>query len=233
MRDEITVCLLRHGKTPGNIKRGYIGCRTDEDLSETGIRELETYAREGRYPKADIVFLSPMKRCRQTAKIVWPDLIFGGKYETVQDLRECDFGDFDGKSYSELSGVPDFQHWVDSDGMGAFPGGEDPRDFQKRSTDAFLCAMDAILLIPSIHSAAFAVHGGTIMSIMNSLTTPAQKRERRRVSGRPDQGEAGNGYYDWHVTNGDGFCAAVSREEWERTHRFSLVRSILPVEEVE
>ena len=38
----------------------------------------------------------------------------------VEDFRECDFGAFDGKSYAELNGVPDYQHWVDSDGMGDF-----------------------------------------------------------------------------------------------------------------
>ena len=52
MAEEIRICLVRHGKTEGNVRRGYIGCRTDEDLCERGRKELETYKSEGRYPAA-------------------------------------------------------------------------------------------------------------------------------------------------------------------------------------
>lgn len=212
MRDEIKVCLVRHGKTPGNIRRGYIGCRTDEDLAETGKAELQKYARGGIYPEMEYLFLSPMKRCRQTAEIVWPGLLEEGRFQVVNDLRECDFGDFDGKSYAELDGVPDFQHWVDSDGNGAFPNGEDPKDFRKRSTEAFLGCLDRIVKM-DIGSAAFSVHGGTVMSVLTRFGVPEK------------------GYYDWHVWNGDGYECTIRREEWERTHHFSKVRKLLPEEE--
>ncbi len=252
MREDYTIILVRHGRTPGNIRRGYIGCRTDEDLAEAGRQELRRYSEAGRYPQADFLFLSPMKRCRQTAEIIWPGLIDKQRYEIIENLRECDFGDFDGKSYSELNGVPDFQHWVDSNGMDPFPNGESPKDFQDRSAEAFLRALDLFFretaddvpeaaseasetaddvpeaaseasetaAVPSaadsLSRAAFAVHGGTIMSVMQRFA-PEEDKDR--------------GYYDWHVFNGDGFVCTINRREWERTHRFTSIRKILPEEE--
>lgn len=241
MREDYTIILVRHGKTPGNIRRGYIGCRTDEDLAEAGKEELQSYVDQKRYPEADYLFMSPLKRCRQTAGIIWPDLIDRRRYEIIENLKECDFGDFDGKSYAELNGVPDFQHWVDSNGLGAFPGGESPKDFQERSAEAFLLALDMLFRMgvsgeeklaeagdaPGAacrfpersvrpEAAAFAVHGGTIMSVMQRFAPEEDK---------------GKGYYDWHVWNGDGYECTIRREEWERTHHFSKVRKLLPEEE--
>lgn len=214
MENEIRICLLRHGKTPGNIRRGYIGSRTDENLDNAGRQELMEYKKKGYYPDADFLYMSPMKRCRQTAEIVWPDLLLPGHASCmiIQDLRECDFGDFDGKSYSELDGVPDFQHWVDSDGMGSFPGGEDPEDFRKRSADAFLRAL-LDMKERGLKSAACAVHGGTVMSVLSAF------------------GPAGRSYYDWHVINGDGYEVTVRWDTWDSTHRFSSVRRLLPEED--
>ena len=79
--------LIRHGKTQGNIEHRYIGCRTDEPLCETGKEALKS--RE--YPRAARVFASPMLRCIQTAGILYPYLT----PETIDDLRECDFGEFE------------------------------------------------------------------------------------------------------------------------------------------
>ena len=62
MAEEIRICLVRHGKTEGNVRRGYIGCRTDEDLCERGRKELETYKSEGRYPAAERLYRSQIGR---------------------------------------------------------------------------------------------------------------------------------------------------------------------------
>ena len=61
----LKIYLIRHGKTQGNLSGKYIGARTDEPLCQEGIRELEGK----NYPKAELLFVSPMKRCRQTGEI--------------------------------------------------------------------------------------------------------------------------------------------------------------------
>ena len=84
----------------------YIGSRTDEPLCREG-RELL----EGRfYPDVSRIYVSPMKRCVETARLIWPEM--SGRMIPVSDLRECDFGDFENKSYRELNGNPDYQAWM-------------------------------------------------------------------------------------------------------------------------
>ncbi len=84
------VVLIRHSKTAGNLKGRYIGT-TDEPLCEEGIRLLEGKT----YPTAELVYVSPMKRCRETASLIYPTLT--QREEPL--LRECDFGDFENKNY--------------------------------------------------------------------------------------------------------------------------------------
>lgn len=175
----MTVNFIRHGKTAGNLEKRYIG-RTDEPLCAEGIEEIKN----NKYPSCDIVISSPMKRCIQTADIIYPDKGF----IICDDLRECDFGDFEGKNYIELSENPDYQKWIDSNGTDTFPNGENPYDFRKRCTEIFLKAVGRY----KNRSLTFVVHGGTIMSVMEKFALP--KRD----------------YYGWQVKNGHGFVTEYS-----------------------
>lgn len=167
--------FIRHGKTVGNLEKRYIG-RTDEPLCAEGIAELKARS----YPECDIVFASPMKRCIETAKMIFPDR----EIIICNDLRECDFGDFEGKNYLELSDDPRYQKWVDSGGTLPFPNGEDTEKFKARCVRGFL-----EMLGKCGEPAAFVVHGGTVMAIFERLALPKR------------------GYYDYQVQNGGGYIA--------------------------
>ena len=127
------IVLIRHGATKGNLEKRYIG-RTDEDLCGEGIKKLKEYTCAGIYPPAQAVFSSPMKRCLSTAECIYPVQT----PQIVWNFRECDFGLFEGKNYKELTGNPQYQQWIDSNGTLPFPGGEALTDFKKRSVRAFL-----------------------------------------------------------------------------------------------
>ena len=151
--------LIRHGKTRGNLEKRYIGCRTDEPLTPEGAEQL----RQGQYPPVGRVYASPMRRCLETAEILYP----GVPKETVPDLRECDFGDFEGKNYAELNGDPQYQSWIDSGGTKDFPGGEKRDAFIHRSMQGFRAALGDIEISERV---IILCHGGTIMAIMSALT---------------------------------------------------------------
>ena len=66
-----------------------------------------------------------MKRCLETAEILFPEKL----YEHVPriqkaGLSECDFGTFEYKNYLELSGDAEYQYFIDTLGREGFPGGE-------------------------------------------------------------------------------------------------------------
>ncbi len=152
------IALLRHGATAGNLERRYVGS-TDEGLSSEGILTLKDI----RYPGADRVFVSPMKRALETARLIYPDAAI----TPVEGFRECDFGDFEYKNAPELSSDARYQAWIDSGGTLPFPGGESRAAFVRRS----LLAFDAIAHLLTGDCAIIA-HGGTLMAILSERALP-------------------------------------------------------------
>lgn len=184
-----TILLIRHGKTAGNLAKRYIG-RTDEPLCPEGIAAL----REISYPSCDMVIASPMVRCRQTAAILYPHR----PMRCYDGLRECDFGDFEGKTYRELSDNPDYIKWINSNGTLPFPHGEAHDDFKRRCISAF----DRAIAENTFDTAAFVVHGGTIMAILEAYAFPQRA------------------FYDYQVKNGHGFVTTF------KGHRLHIISTI-------
>ena len=106
------IILIRHFMTQGNLEHRYIGT-TDEPL-------LPGQAISYDYPEAEAVAVSPLKRCVETAEIIYP----GTRSYVCEELRECDFGLFENQSYEQLKDHPAYQEWLRSGGRVPFPGGE-------------------------------------------------------------------------------------------------------------
>ena len=170
----IPMLFIRHGATKGNLERRYIGC-TDEPLCAEGVAQLEKL-RPSLW-KPERLFVSPMLRTRQTAELLFPGL----PQETVEGFRETDFGVFEGKNAGELSGNPAYRAWVDSMCLDPIPQGESPAAFKARCRAAFL---DLLPAIPEETPAAFVVHGGVIMAILEAYARPQRD------------------FYDYHRGNG-------------------------------
>jgi alpha-ribazole phosphatase len=206
MEKQIQACekviFIRHGKTAGNERHAYVG-RTDEPLSELGRRELLLRKEAGEYPNEDqvaAVFVSPMLRCRQSAKVLFPNV---GQI-IIPEWSEMDFGDFEGKNYEQLNGTPAYQEWIDSNGTLPFPGGESRPHFVERVmkgyermkeilareiSDAEQVCLDeqqgCCLGEENQNAGSQAValvHGGTIMALFSTLY--------------------GDNYYNYQLENG-------------------------------
>ena len=167
--------LIRHGLTRGNLEGRYIGCRTDEGLCPEGIEALKKKT----FPPVGRVYASPMKRCLETAAILYP----GIPAEIVPAFRECDFGVFENHNYAELNGRADYQAWIDSGGEMPFPGGESRKEFSLRCLNAF----EELRERETKEDRALIVHGGTVMAIMEAFARPSA------------------GYYDFQIKNGQGW----------------------------
>ena len=183
--------LIRHGKTAGNLLGRYIGSRTDEPLCDEGREGLAGK----QLPEVERLYVSPMKRCVETAEILWPGFD-RKKMQKVTDLRDCDFGDFENKNYQELSGNADYQAWIDSNGTLPFPNGESMDAFKSRCLEAFARIVEEVSgaeqeWIASgktgIFRAGIVVHGGTIMAILEQYGYPKAT------------------YFDYQVKNGCGY----------------------------
>ena len=196
---KVKITWIRHGMTRANEEHRYLG-KTDEPLSEKGIRFLQEKKKKSFFNAPEFLYASPMKRCVQTAEI-----LFRRKPVLIPEWKEMDFGQFEGKNYEELKDNPDYQKWIDSNGTL-------PREqFIRRSMEGFDWMMSDILKRSEKNTGiqndtdtrylksnrgteipvVTVVHGGTIMAVLSSLT--------------------GGEYFDFQVKNGEGYETVL---EW-------------------
>ncbi len=157
--------LIRHGLTEANLKQQYIGS-TDMPLAAVGLSELQRLKNENDYPRVDKVYSSPMLRCKQTANVLYPskDIMI------IDNLREIDFGDFEGKTATELELDPRYADWA-AGRISAAPGGEDNTDFAKRLCIGLNEIVRDMMASNAEHSAVI-MHGGAIMMLLSSCAVP-------------------------------------------------------------
>ena len=161
-----TVYLIRHALTQGNLEGRYIG-QTDEELCREGLEQLEAMKNDYGYPYPNVVFTSGLKRCKQTAAILYPD-------KTPIEMRgfeECDFGEFEGHTADELEPYEEFSQWL-SGGEDARPlNGESNKEFAERVCDCFNKTVEG-LIKTGTQKAAIITHGGVIMTILSAFGLP-------------------------------------------------------------
>ena len=163
--------LLRHGQTEMSIDRRYSG-RGDVPLTEHG-RQQAAAAAKRIAAMPDVVgvpvLASPLTRAKQTAQAV-ADAI-GSRVETHQGLLETDFGEWEGRTFTEASERdPDLHRKWLGDSAVAPPGGES-FDAVARRVTAFL---DDVL----------AQHAGHTVLVVSHVT-PIKLLLRRALDAGP------------------------------------------------
>lgn len=165
--------FVRHSMTAGNLEHRYIGRKTDEPLCKQGIEFAKQQAKQWKELFPEYVFVSPMLRCRETALILFPNL----PQIIIPDLAECEFGQFEGKNFKELSDNAAYQKWIDSGGMLPFPGGESREEFFSRCCKA----LKQLVQSNVFETAAVVAHGGTFMAVLSEME------------------ESHTSYFDWKI----------------------------------
>ena len=191
----LKILMLRHGMTEGNSKGRYIGV-TNEPILE----EEKGLLRGMYFGKPDAVYCSPLKRCIETAQLLFPE----NRIFKVPEFRECDFGRFEGKTYQELLDEPVYQQWLESGVILSFPEGESKRGFQERCLEGFETVVETAGRMNQ-QFIAMIVHGGTIASVLDEYGFPEK------------------GYYDWFVKNLEGYKVRLSIPDFSKGDRKLIV----------
>jgi len=177
--------LIRHGTTRGNQEKRFIGV-TDEPLARSG----EELARQTSLPAVEHVYRSPLRRCAQTAALLWP-----GVGETViEELRETDFGPFEGRNHEELKDDPLYLRWLSQWGTGSAVAGESEKAARARACEG-LARLLAHAVANGFERAGVVSHGGTLRNLLWTYGRPARES-----------------YYDWALPNCGGYRVAVRGE---------------------
>ena len=188
--------LIRHGTTQGNLERRFIG-RLDVPLAPQG----EELARRvgSTLPAVDHIYRSPLRRCEQTAELLWP----GTAMTVIDELKETDFGPFEGKNHEELKDDPLYQAWIgqatDSHlNYAAMPVGESPEQVTER-VSVGLQKLVADALDWGFDRVGVVSHGGALMGLLTRYGRPVRE------------------YYGWMCPNCGGFRMALDPDTLELT----------------
>ena len=173
--------LIRHGLTDYNLDGRYCGT-LDPPLCKEGIDQLYDLMEQYDYPYVDEVYASPLLRARQTAEILFP----GCEYTAVENLREASFGQFEGKTMSQLMDNPEYSKWV-VPGSDYTPVGVEPaKAFYLRCREGLIQVVDD-MMSRGVTSAAVITHAGVISTALAALAYPKLSQ------------------YDWNCEAGQGF----------------------------
>lgn len=201
--------LIRTGRTFADSQKRYVG-QTDLPLCGQGREALHLLREEYRYPLAEMVYTSPLRRCRETAGILYPDTYT----ELLEGLKDMNLGEFEGKSFDDLKGNAVFTSWLQDSRSNTPPGGEEAAAFTHR---LILCigGMFRTMMAKGIASAAVVTHGGVIMTLLANLGLPRAP------------------LHQWAVAGGTGYTVLMTPEMWMRDGCFEVYRQIpeLPTED--
>ncbi|MDD5796091.1 MAG: histidine phosphatase family protein [Oscillospiraceae bacterium] len=184
--------FIRHGRIDETLKGAYIGT-TDVPLSETGKKELMELDEKYKYPGTMAVFTSPLKRCTQTAQILYPQQ----KPIVIEQLSECNFGEWEGKTADELKNEPDFEKWLSGSNEVKPPRGESNADFTRRVCNMFESIVQGVIKTGTTES-VIITHGGVIMTLLAVYGLPQAKP------------------FDWVMDNGFGYSVRITPLLWQR-----------------
>jgi len=155
--------LIRHAGIGPTWAGRYVG-RTDLPLGPDGLREAQGLAALVQSRKAGCCFSSPLARAAETARTIAQAA--GLAVEVDQDLREVDFGRWEGRTFAEIAAAdPDaVARWAAFGADFAFPGGE--------SLAAFLDRVSLAAERLAAHPAKVVMavtHGGVIRTMICRL----------------------------------------------------------------
>ena len=157
--------LVRHGETEWNVERRFQG-QSDIALSEVGREQAKQLAERFPLRQVDSVYSSDLSRARETAAQIAQK--FGCEVHPEADLREMNFGEWEGLSHEEIHRRwPEAESdlWLRPDLL-CTPGGETVQQVQERAMQT----IDRILATEPEDSAIVIVaHGAVIRSILCAM----------------------------------------------------------------
>jgi broad specificity phosphatase PhoE len=176
------IWLVRHGETEWS-RSGQHTSRTDLALTPAGEQQAEHLKRLLTGHSFALVLSSPMKRAVETCHLV------GLAPEISEDLREWDYGDYEGLTTAEIQKrVPDWTVWT-----GTAPNGESVEQVAIRAErviaralaaggDAALFGHGHLLRVLAARWVGLAPSGGRLLALSTaSVSVLGYERETRVI----------------------------------------------------
>jgi broad specificity phosphatase PhoE len=165
---------VRHGHNLANQHPRQLSHRVaDHPLTDLGVAQATALGRQlDRLPAPLAVYVSPLRRAVQTAEIIVE--CAGGAVTVVEELRELNVGELDGRRDAEAWAIHDrvLADWGAGRHDSAFPGGED----YYQATARFAVGLANVLRHPEGSRVLVVGHGAIlragVLAICPGAPTP-------------------------------------------------------------
>lgn len=161
--------IIRHGETAKNVAGKLHSTDDLEQLTEIGIEQIKKTVEKLREYAPAVVFSSKEPRAIQSGEIISKE--FAIPFETIDGMQERNWGEFSGKSWSEVQVILDPMS-LEERYKFIPPGGESWEQFENRLIKAISNIMEAN---PN-QNIVVVTHGGAIRALIPYLLS-APKEE--------------------------------------------------------
>jgi len=181
LKDNLRITLIRSGITESGQNGIYVG-RSDEELTGKSAGQIWRDAKDNKYPPAEVVFVSPMLRARQTAELIYPTV----EHMIKDKLCAYHYGEYTGMNYKQIKKEERFLQWEKTTRGDPFPGAENYMVMSARSKFVFKEIAEE-MLSEGVAWVSIVTHMMVISAIMRRFSLPRRN------------------YADWKVKNGGGY----------------------------
>lgn len=200
MDDIVAVTLFRHGLTEENKRKAYLGWN-DSPLCQEEAEALSFYS----FPSQsyDLFVSSDLNRSLSTL-----ELLFGETAPIVlSELREMNFGIFEGKTYAELKNVNEYEQWLRNYFTYAPPQGESFQQFAERVDQGWEKVKEFVLQ-QGYQRPFIMTHGGVIRYLLNKYSNEEKE------------------FWDWEVPHSAGWILKFTKEGLRRGERCISLQAV-------
>lgn len=197
MDDSVVIALFRHGLTEANKNRAYLG------WSDSPLCPIEKEKIQRPMAEYECLFSSDLDRCLETSSIMFP----GCDPQILYELREMNFGEWEGKTYEDLQGDADYQKWLAEPNLFKPPNGESFSEFLIRIERGWEEVVKR-LSESNMKKVAMMTHGGVIRALLTKFAP--EKKD----------------FWEWEVMHGKGYELVWNLDGLRRGERCTLLREV-------
>ena len=150
---------MRHGQTEWNLEERF-NSTTEVPLSAEGRHGVSVATHGVENTNITRIVSSPRLRCIHTAEIVGEAINSTISIEILDELREVDFGDFEGLSKHDLNGNKDLKNWFSPYHTSTTPPNAETWQ------DAALRARSVLYLLAQSNQSTLVVSHGYFLRLM-------------------------------------------------------------------
>ena len=179
MTTTINIYFVRHAESTGNEEQRLCGS-TDFPLSQKGYTQAELVGKYFSDIDIDVIYSSPLERAIKTSESIIKYQTVKPKLETIDALKEMNFGSLDGELHEVVKSLYPEEHlnWTT---IKRYPEGLPGQESVEEASFRFINALNTLLLDNSKSNNIVITTHGTILRFFTAFLLGYEKEDFYKI----------------------------------------------------